>query len=165
MLKNPIMIGLAAFKVADREGKITFFDRFGLALTAYPHNASGGRAHVLPLSTAERILVDPAQEGFWCTCQFGQGLRIDFSWHDAPDLHVGGVQGQGILNLNPLRHKIGLFFPLNHDGPLTSSGGNGDADQYDGKHQSQVGNPARILEVVPQPHSPSWAAPPRPDHR
>ncbi len=60
MLEDPIMIGLAAFKVTDREGKITLFDRLGLAFTAHPHNAAGGRAHVLPLSSAERILVDPA---------------------------------------------------------------------------------------------------------
>ena len=165
MLEYPIMIGLAAFKMADREGKITLFDRFGLALTAHPHNASRGRAHVLPLSTADRILIDSAQKRFRCTCQFGQGLRINFSRHDTPDFHGGGVERQGILNLDPLRHEIRLLFPLNHNGPLTSGGRDGDADQHDGKHQRQVGNPAGILEVVPQPHSPSsWAAPPLPDH-
>ena len=59
MLKNPIMIGLATFKMADREGKITLFDRFALVLASHPHDPSGGCAQVFPIASTDRILVDP----------------------------------------------------------------------------------------------------------
>ena len=61
------MIGLATFKMADREGKITL-DLIGLPLFLLrtPH-PSGGCAQVFPIASTDRILADPpAKKGFVC---------------------------------------------------------------------------------------------------
>lgn len=71
MLKHPVMVGLAPFEMANGQRKITFLNRFHFALAPHPHDSSRGRAHILPISSADRVLVHSAQKGFWRARQFG----------------------------------------------------------------------------------------------
>lgn len=87
MLKHPVVIRFPAFEVTDREGEIALLDRFRFALAPDPHNTAGRRAHILPITAAHRILIDPPQIRLGRSRQLRQGLRIDFGGQDTPDLH------------------------------------------------------------------------------
>ncbi len=87
MLKYPVMIGFSTFEVTDRKREIPRFNGSSFTFTPHPHNASGRRAHILPIAPTHGILVDLPQVRLGRPGQLCQRLRVDFGAHDSPNLH------------------------------------------------------------------------------
>ena len=95
-----------------------------------------------------RVKIDLAQEGFGQSREISQCLGVDLSRHHATCLERRGIEGEGILNLDPFGQEIRLKLPLDDDLPLFRCSGRGNTDEYDREHEHEVGGPSLVHAVV-----------------
>ena len=142
------MIGDAPLEMPDSRREVVLPEWLREALASDPHDAACRRPKILPFSMPHRIKIDLAQEGLGQSREISQCLGVDLSRHYAACLDRRGIEGEGILNLDPFGQEIRLNLPLDDDLPLFCCSRCGNTDEDDREHEHEIGYPSLVSDAL-----------------